>query len=111
LEFEDLTDQLGFVLFVGKSVSDVFEKFAFPEFFVIFHQSGKKFKKTLYDQQALELRMLNFHHFKHICILRILKVFFDLFRLVDLKLLKTLKELFMEFLRQRRQIFIVHDFS
>jgi hypothetical protein len=49
LEFEDLTDQLGFVLFVGKSVSDVFEKFAFPEFFVIFHQSGKKFKKSLSD--------------------------------------------------------------
>ena len=99
MEFEDLTDQLGFVLFVGKSVSDVFEKFAFPEFFVIFHQSGKKFKKSLSDQQALELRMLNFHHFEHICILRILKVLFDLVRLVDLEFLKTLEELFMKFFR------------
>lgn len=99
MEFEDLTDQLGFVLFIGKSVSDVFEKFAFPEFFVIFHQSGKKLKKSLSDQQALELRMLNFHHFEHICVLRILKVFFDLIRLVDLEFLKTLEELFMKFFR------------
>lgn len=86
-------------MLIGKGISDVFEELAFPEFFVVLHQSSKKFKKGLSDIQALEFRMLDFHHFEHVGIFRVLEVFFHFIGLINFELLKSLKKLFMKFFR------------
>jgi hypothetical protein len=47
--------------------------------------------------QALEFRMLDFHHFEHVSILGVLKVFLDFIGLINFELLKSLEKLFVKF--------------
>lgn len=111
MDFKDLTDKLGFVRFDWKSVFDVFKELAFPKLFIVLHKCQEKLKKCFSNEKPLKLRILNFHHFKHVGILRIFKVFFYLIWIINFEFLKFFRELFVHFLWQRGQIFIVHYFT
>lgn len=99
LNFEDVPNQLRLLRLYRKSVFNVLKEFIFPIFFIIFHQSCEKLKKSFSYGHSFKLRMFYFHHFEHVGILRILQVLLDFIRFVYLKLLKFFEKLFVKFFR------------
>lgn len=93
-------------------ISVVSKQFKFyPKFFIVFHKCKCKLIETVSNKKSLELRMLNFLHFKYISRLWVFQILLNFILVINFKHFQSFSELLFHFVWQRWQILVIQDSS